>query len=237
VNVSANHSLFPPNEYREMMGKGGKSADLGAKFFFSMGFFLQNSTARWLFRGTDDTVINFERLPEYIFSLEERFDPEKDFVFRGNCVHFVWDFPQGGSGYLLSRAAVRTMEPHGRRFIRTMKWTEDMTFKSFLKTFGVKMFDVTDEAFCGHYFGDKIMANVVARRYDSFKPCPDPAKIEKTECRPYVSPVNRIVFYHEWAGRGLLGFAHGRSLFSSAPILGWWTPKSQTAPKMCRFVE
>jgi hypothetical protein len=238
-NVSALHSLYPPDKYREMMKltlrKEHRSADLLAKFFFSIGFFLENSTSRWFFRGIDDTVVNFGRLPVYLSQLEHRFDPEKDFVFKAQCVPCYPYFPQGGSGYLLSRAAARIMWPYGEYFMRTMVKPEDIAFGKFVGYFGQKMFDTTDEAFSGHYFGDENVAIVEKGLYGSLPRCPDPGGFKKVGCRPYVAPVRDIVFYHEWHGGGFLAFNRSRSIFSADPIFGWWTPWNSPLPKMCHF--
>jgi hypothetical protein len=238
-NVSELHSLYPPSEYRKMMNLTSfpslQSADLTAKFFFSLAFFLEHSRSRWFFRGTDDTVINFDYLPVYLSKLEHSFDTEKDFVFRGNCVTAGIRWPQGGSGYLLSRAAARQIQPYGPCFMRAMTIPEDMTFGRFLPFLGKELFDTTDEAFVGHYFGGETIQLVQNRRYGLLPLCPDPQKFQRVGCRPYVSPVRHIVFYHEWRGGGILAFNHARSLFSSDPVVGWWIPPNTLWPKMCRF--
>jgi hypothetical protein len=237
-NVPELHSLYPPDEYRRMMKRAKTwhhpSKDVAAKFFFAIAYFLENSMARWMFRGTDDTVINFDRLPSYLDKLEERFNPETDFVFRGNCVTYKVRYPQGGSGYLLSRQAARALRPHGWYFFRKMRIEEDMTFGRFLLYFGMEMYNVTDEAFSGHYFGNESIGIVDSRRYEELELCPDPEAFAKVGCRPYVAPVREIVFYHEWFGSGVQAFKHARSLFSSDPRVHWWIPPNTAWPRMCR---
>jgi hypothetical protein len=230
-------SLYPPDEYRSMMNVTSathKSRDLGAKFFFAIRYFLESTDARWFFRGIDDTFINFMALPGYVERLEERFDPRRDFVFRGNCVTEAFEFPQGGSGYVISRAAARVMAPHGRRFLRDMHRADDLNFRFFLAQFGVNMTDITDEAFCGHYFGDENIQRMRKREYSSFDLCPTVATIKRNECRPFVSPVRDIVFYHEWNGRENETIENSKHLFSSDPVLQWWMPSDSTVPRMCR---
>ena len=67
-----------------------------------------NSRYRWYFKGGHDTYINILNLKRFLHKLEEKYNPMKDVVFRFGLhefSHFV--YPHGGSGFLLSNAAVK----------------------------------------------------------------------------------------------------------------------------------
>jgi hypothetical protein len=238
-SVPEDHFLYPPDKYRLLMPPCRHTRvrhyDLAVKFFFALNFFLQNSTARWFFRGTDDTFINFEALPEYFQGLEQQFKPETEFVFRANCVTNGYQFPQGGSGYLLSRAAARMVEPHCETFMSELRVSEDMSFRAFLAKFGVSMFNVTDEAFSGHHFDDNDNQRLKDRQYHLLDPCPDVGKLARDDCSPFLSPVRQIVFYHEIERTFEQALINVKLVPLVHPALRWWIPTGVLYPKLCFF--
>jgi hypothetical protein len=205
---------------------------LAVKFFFALSYFLNNSTARWFFRGTDDTYINFNALLAYFQQLEKKFNPEIEFVFRANCVGSD-EYPQGGSGYLLSRAAARILEPHCQTFLSGIRHAEDVDLQTFLPKFGITMFNITDEAFNGHGFSNDDIKRLKNRQYHLLPQCSRVDDITTDGCRPFLSPVRQIVFYHEY-GRP---FEQSRTdiqfVTSAHPAVHWWLPPKSAWPKLC----
>jgi hypothetical protein len=207
-NDTESHFLFPPEEYRELMlvrpldmfGEvTDKDGELAANLWFSMRFFLQNTSARWFYRGNDDSIINFDAIGPFLTRLESAYDPFREFVFLGNCIHNeFWTFPQGGSGYLISRAGVKQLEPMRRQFMYTLKKPEDIAFEAFFESLGVNMTMITSPNFCGHSFGEDSLDKIRRRAWAEFGECPMIEGLSGQFCKPFLAPVRNIVFYHEW---------------------------------------
>jgi hypothetical protein len=64
--------------------------------------------ALWYFRAMDDTWVNPANMRDYLDKLEQIVDPYKHLVIKADVYRYLSaaDFVQGGSGVLLSRAAV-----------------------------------------------------------------------------------------------------------------------------------
>ena len=129
-NNTLKHNLYPPDSWRAMLRRGAPNAtrmhDLVVKFAFGMRFFLESTSSRWFFRGTDDTIINFRALGPFMTDLEQRHNPLTEFVFLANCVRLGERmFPQGGSGYFISRRAVEVLAPLSERILRSTVDCED----------------------------------------------------------------------------------------------------------------
>jgi hypothetical protein len=243
-NDTDRHLLYPPDEYRELMLSRpldlfgevtDKDADLAVNLWFSLRFFLQNTTARWFYRGNDDSVINFNAIERFLVELESAHHPLKDFVFLGNCIrNEYWTWPQGGSGYLLSRAAAQALEPLGRDFLGHLKKPEDITFETFFEAIGRNVSSVTSAAFCGHSFGWEALDRIRRRAWTSFDPCPDFGAIPSGFCAPFLSPLRDIVFYHEWNGSAAASIANLEAIAAADPSVLWYMDGKW--PHVCRSV-
>jgi hypothetical protein len=177
--------------------------------------------------------VNVNALPAYIQRLERQFNPNQDFVFRANCVTNDYQFPQGGSGYVLSRKAVRMIEPHCEYFLAELREAEDMRFPGFLTIFGLSMFNVTDETFCGHSFSDTDIQRLRNQQYDSFDRCPDLEQMPRDDCRPFIAPVRQIIFFHEFLRTFEESLTDVKLLMSSKPTLHWYMPARLLNPRLC----
>jgi hypothetical protein len=58
--------------------------------FFTFDFDLLDATARWFFRGNNDTILNLPLLPGSIHELEAKHNQLLDFVALGNCLVVYW---------------------------------------------------------------------------------------------------------------------------------------------------
>jgi hypothetical protein len=239
-NDTARHFLYPPDEYRELMLSRpmdlfgevtDKDGELAANMWFSLRFFLENSTARWFYRGNDDSAINFNALEGFLARLESAYNPLKEFVFLGNCIHNEqWTWPQGGSGYLLSRAAVQAFAPRGRDFMRVLKKPEDMAFDAFFESIGRNISSITSPAFCGHSFGVETLDRIHRKAWALLEPCPD--TIPSQFCTPFLAPLRDIVFYHEWNKSHASSIANLEAIASADSSVLWYMDGQ--CPHVCR---
>jgi hypothetical protein len=175
-------------------------------------------------------------LPSYVQRLEKRFDPELDFVFRANCIsQGDANYPQGGSGYVLSRAAVRTMAPYGRYFMCTSSKPEDISFEALLIKLGVHIFDTTDDVLVGHFFGQGPINNLISHNYSAFPDCPTPEDRPPNTCRSFLAPLRKITFCHKWGADNADPFNNSRAVFAADPTIRWWMYPYETTPQLCRW--
>jgi hypothetical protein len=60
--------------------------DMIIKYFFCLNYGIRNTSARWIVRIDDDTLVNFAKLGKYIQALEARHNPLSEFVLKGHCI-------------------------------------------------------------------------------------------------------------------------------------------------------
>jgi hypothetical protein len=61
-------------------------ADLASKCLFALRIFLFETNARWFWRGTDDVIVNWNRLPHLIANCSGTHVAERDSVVLGHCI-------------------------------------------------------------------------------------------------------------------------------------------------------
>jgi hypothetical protein len=195
-----------------------------------MRFFLDAGEPRWLFRGTDDTVVNFDLLEEFFQDLEVQRDPLKEVVVLGDCVrHEDWLYPQGGSGYLLSRAAVQLIEPLRDEWVNRWGGPEDMSFGSFLESLKIPMKGVSSAAFMGHAFSREVLFKLRERNWEGFPTCPKLDLLPTEPCGQVLARVRDVVFFHEYEGNWPGTIENARGIFEAPPGLYYYR-----GPNACR---
>jgi hypothetical protein len=209
--------------------------DLVAKYVFSMQFFLESTTSRWFFRGIDDTLVNFRALRPFLLDLEDRHDPLSNFVFLANCVR--WDsavYPQGGSGYFMSRHAVEILSPFSEEIMESTKGVEDMDLGTFLQTrLGFRLASMTTGAMIGHSFDGENMRRIREGRWHELRPCPLTETRSAHFCRPFLAPLRDIVFYHDWPSSFPECFTNAAAVFNAPPDINWYVDSQK--PIVCRL--
>jgi hypothetical protein len=133
--------------------------------------------------------------------LEFLYDPLNEWVFLANCVGPMEEaWPQGGSGYLLSRAAAAMLEPLRGLFLSNLRLPEDMSFHRFFQLIGRNITSVASPNFCGHKLPLEDLEIVKRKAWGELKECPRIETLLPNICAPLLTPIRDIVFYHEWDG-------------------------------------
>jgi hypothetical protein len=183
---------------------------------------LQRTSARWIYRGCDDTVINFINFWAFIRHIERTFDPLHEKVILGNCLQSpLLAYLQGGSGMLLSRYAAQLIAPLATETVRNMTLLDDLELGRVLPRLGIEISTATSTAFCGHSFKNQLL---VLRwgRLSSFPRCPRLTEIPGS-CQPFLARLRDIVFYHEYPAQPLVQvIKHAGLVFNADPRLHWW---------------
>jgi hypothetical protein len=205
---------------------GRKSLQMTAMDFFALAFFLGERAQPWFFRGTDDTMLNFRRLPSFIAELEARFDPATDPVVRGDCVVYNRSpvYLQGGAGFLASRAAAALMARGLDRFLAAWTTAEDTTFGPFLDAIGIGVYNCCSGAFMGHGPASMdVRAELDPAQYARTCPVRDMGR------RPvpwHLAPLRDLLVYHKKdnPGRKLqVAVKRADMIFNAHQSLRWYS--------------
>jgi hypothetical protein len=201
ANQSHPLSITPPTHWVDKVnslrpGLDQKSREMIAMDFFALNYFLEYRQEDWFYRGTDDTIINFRRLPSFLSDLHHRFNAQIDPVVRGDCVIYNENnlYLQGGTGFLCSRRAAELMSTHLDLFLRVWVIAEDTTFGPFLNALGIGIARACSGAFMGH--GHQLFPSLqVVQPVNFTRRCP-PRDMERVP--PYhLEPVRDLLVYHK----------------------------------------
>jgi hypothetical protein len=237
--------LVPPARYRELVDFGAtsnmtwedgiKSPNLWANFFFCLNYFLESTSARWFYRGTDDTILNFRLLPLYITDLERHYDPLRQFLVQGNCIIVPWSqfaYPQGGAGYLFSRFACEQIAPMARYVLSHGHGAEDNYMGEFLNELNFTGVMVTSDKFFGYTIHEEQREILMTRDYDKLPVCPRMPNGGPDGCRRFMSPTQNLVFFHQALPFDEYYRSLASHVFTTPPSIKWWMVYHE--PELCR---
>jgi hypothetical protein len=186
-----------------------KHFELGALCFFTMRFFLQNTTAQWFYRATDDIIVNFALFPIWLRSIASRYRPLCDRAIIGNCLHgddHGGGFLQGGSGFMISRGSLPILleiQPvfFARLANNSAPIAEDVLLpRLMVEAANLTFFEATSPYITGnriHYPHEAILLSGNIHRLPA---CPALSDIPTEGCRPHLTSVKDIVVFHNDGG-------------------------------------
>jgi hypothetical protein len=237
-------SLVPPVRYDALIdfgmknsrqwNAGRKSPELLAKLFFAFDFYLQNSTARWFFRGNDDTIINTPLLRGYLCELEAKHNPLAEFVALGNCLivpERQWPYMQGGAGYLFSRVACRRLVGMARQILAGGWGEEDAVVGEAVHDVGVT--SITSDRFIGYTIDAPPRDWIVHGAYELLPGCP--AVVPGGRCTSFLSRLRKVVFFHQHLPFDEYYATLARNIFTAPPDIVWWM--SGFVPQICNITS
>jgi hypothetical protein len=244
TNITSLHSVYPPDEFRRLFRLNRrpkrlrKDLDLSSKFFFGLRFFLENSSAQWFYRATDDTIINFPNLLPFMRHIDARWNPLRQPVVIGSCIDARrFSYLQGGSGLVISRFAAAQMIGHRDSFVAALNKPEDVYFTKLLDALNVSLKKATSEFFIGHDIFSKHRGLIWNRTLHLLPRCPAIASIWRRKCRSFVAPLADLVFWHQEGYNRTLGPTIGfaRMVFGLPRNILWWSKRGR--PHLCRVDE
>jgi hypothetical protein len=203
---------------------------------------LHETSAHWIFRCQDDILINFALLPEYMAELNQKYDPLKEVVIRGDCVRKGPSFPQGGSGMLISRAALERIVPVGRFAFWELDDTfEDVVFGCILWHLKIDSYNCSSSAFLGFQFQFWEWAWIMNNDFRHLTECPGKSKLRQKRCNRFLLSTNQLVFFH--TGKNESGanepfekrMAIARNLWNAPPSVAVW--RLGNVPYLCRWTR
>jgi hypothetical protein len=178
------------------------------------------------FRGTDDTIFNFRRLPTSISELENVYDPLTDRIVRGDCV--VYDkcpvYLHGGSAFLCSRAAASHIARNRDPFLEMWNMAEDTTFGPFLDVIGIGVRNSCSGGFMDHGAASFSIRTVNDPR-KSMGQC-SPRNLSRAPILRSGDRVMDLLIYHKKdnAGKKMrLTLRRAATIFSAHESVRWFT--------------
>jgi hypothetical protein len=163
--------------------------------------------------------------------LDGAHNPLREFVALGNCLivrGIKWPYPQGGAGYLLSRSACARLAPMAETIEAHGFYNEDSTFGGVLHDLHVT--NMTSDRFLG-YTLVRWHRRAVFRSWHMLPRCP-PAPVPGEGCRPFISSVSRVVFFHQHAPFDEYYCNLARRLFGAPQNVMWYMVGLQ--PMLCK---
>jgi hypothetical protein len=234
------HYLTPPRNLSDEIHnecKGGchneRNIDLAIKDIFSLNYHAEESNADWMFRTTEDMIINFNQFPLYLSELQRNYNPQKDVVIRSNCLEFSGTlYPQGGTGVLFSKAASIRLARNHHKMIQFWRESEDITLVVFFQQFGLQMIDTDDPHFLGLGW-DSIQAfqEKVSR---TTQKCPQSVRV--SNCRRHFNAfLDEVVFYHtETREKDMINlFKVAERVFKMNRSILWYSGDDWGRPEFC----
>jgi hypothetical protein len=210
-----------------------------AGFAWLFRYVLAHTTAHWIFVSDDDILINFDLLPAFMNELDAKHDPLNEVVVRGDCIVNGPVYPQGGSGVLLSRFAVKRLAPFGNYSIWGFwEGCPDMRLGHLMNEVFRGTSWYTSTAFLGSTLSETDFSSVRNGRFSGLPPCPNPGTLSQMKCWRFVAPVRQVIFFHigtvfhntpGWLKRRL-AIAH--NLWNAQQEVSFW-PSARYSKRLC----
>jgi hypothetical protein len=201
-NTTRPPNLAMPENYLNWTGhfyvEGLYTVRSSAYFAWCLTYILRCTTARWIWRGDDDSLINFELLPHYARQLNSMYDPLRDVVVKGDCIVNGPVYPQGGAGVVLSRRAVELLEVWGDYSVWGFFHDEpDKRQGVILEKILPEIGTLSSTAFLGCSFSEHEIWMLQQQNFSDLEPCPDVQPWQPGRgCREMTAPTRQIVFFH-----------------------------------------
>jgi len=137
------------------------------KYLNALRHFLEKTQGNYIIRMTDDVYINFHALPEFLIELDTiKAQRDRNILVFGHCIDHH-NIVQGGSGYLLSREATKTMYNTYHEYIRSVYDPEDWVLSYQFFKIHPDMTKIRSPRFIGHGF------RYIETHYQNHGICPD----------------------------------------------------------------
>lgn len=160
---------------------------IGAKYFY------EKTNYDWYWSATDDLYIDIPNLHRLMESLESKYNPRKDIVYKAHTIYNKGVYyPQGGTGYIFSRKAVGEFLKFGLDFVKNITKWDDYEFWRLRKIFNLSIKDVSTHYMYGQGFSFKNLTD--PKQLDNLKECPMEFPLQGIY--DFAAPMCDMVAYH-----------------------------------------
>ena len=179
-------------------GKTSADFDRAVKRLTAARYFLEKTNHKWFWTATDDIIIDVEAIDRMIYELEQKFDPDENIVFKGNCLYNGLYYLQGGSGYLMSRIATEIfVNKYSDTWLQNVFIYDDFYSNNIREFFNLGI----EETSCGYMIGNWFFNNSLKKGFYKkvVEKCSDVTyKTTRGEgkCGTEKYPINKLVGLH-----------------------------------------
>ena len=115
-------------------------------------FFVENTTADFLFNTGDDVLVDYNRINRLAMILGKRYDTHTNVSFLGNCYCAPRKtlYIQGGSGLIMTRAGAIEFLKHSERWLRESHRADDVELNRILVYMNLTSYDAMSPYLAGH---------------------------------------------------------------------------------------
>jgi len=171
--------------------------DLTIKFISLLKYFLQNTSAAYVLRATDDVYINFDEFPQFLNEVLTKGDPYTTPIIIGHCMHVRGrTLLQGGSGFLISRKAAELIMLESDQLVASIDMFEDWVIYSTIQRIIKNTSETYSPRFIGHGFSKRDWQLLESQQYEEFPLCPK--KFWTVSCQSMLYPLSKVVFFHQF---------------------------------------
>ena len=155
------HYLYPTEDNKIHNRKKFKDTIRSMKRIIGARYFLNRYDYDWYWSLTDDTLIDLNSLNSMMKELYTKHNPEKDIVMKGHLYkHDKSFYTQGGTGFLISKAAAKNFVSFGAKWASKLSWPEDRYISIIIKKLHTNEEDVKSP----YMFGMQIQCNLLLKK-------------------------------------------------------------------------
>lgn len=156
--------------------------------------FLKNTKYHWIYRTTEDCLVDIDLFGQYMENITARYSPSS-YVMRGHAVQFSNNlfFIHGGSGWIMSRPAAQiyynSINKLSRKYNSEPTSGDDVLIGWFAINFlNLTFFDIDDPYYLGSPYQDFEIQVVKNKTWNKLPNCSIKYKIQK--------PIKELIFWH-----------------------------------------
>ena len=166
--------------------------DRAAKRLTGAYYFLKENYS-WYWSATDDIVVDIDNLDKLVSYLDNKYDTNRDLVFEGHCFSKPkYSYLQGGTGFIMSRAACKKFLEYGKEWITEMDNLDDISFQKITKLFNLHDNQTLNPFMYGHNFQQNMKKGFYNKSH--IDKCP--TTLRKHSCGNMLVPLTYITCLH-----------------------------------------
>jgi hypothetical protein len=211
----------------DLLDCGPRGVGLMIIYLFCFHYALYHTNAHWIIRLADDTLVNFASLGKMISSLDSQHNPLVDVVFKAHCLdvylkgrqYGYFSFPQGGSGFVVSRHACKLALDDQISILKHIISWDDYSTGYYLHKKGFPSMEMGNSYFIGRIPQQSHIDRFLRGNLTACTNVRDHAR----NCGKAIAPLRELVFFHLNPFRGMdYLMSLGEKLFNADSRVFWW---------------
>lgn len=152
-----------------------------------------NTTAHWFLQSEDGMVVNPKEFPTLFELLNSQYpDPDHVTYLLGQCYE---GYMNHNGGILMSRASLKIIVDIGDRLILDIGLNNDhQMYQKLLEKLKISLYNVSSPLFQSLPYHSKALRFVGEKK--PFGRCPNEKSLNGNACKPFLSQLNKVVFYN-----------------------------------------